>query len=114
MKNYKERQYATTRKTISLGDNENIKIDEFIAKLNKMKEEGWDSIILEADYNYGIQILLTQERLETDEEYKKRIDALEANEKAAKIKKEKKDKKDLALYEKLKKKFEKRNLKNET
>jgi MoaA/NifB/PqqE/SkfB family radical SAM enzyme len=107
----KQRQYVKKRTTVIFGDSVSYNIDEFINIAYEWKERGCTSIMFETEYeSYDIRVHVVQERLETDEEYKKRIDIDEANKKAANLRKkaikEKKDKEDFALYEKLKKKFD--------
>lgn len=87
------------------------KIDDIIKCLQDFKLAGWTHLDYEdeeMDYPY---ISIYQERLETDEEFQKRLDIEEAYEKAKKNKvvqqriKQKEDRK--KLYEQLKKEFEK-------
>jgi len=75
-------------------------IDEWISTLNILKEkyDGSSELIIDSVYN-NCSFILRQERLETDDEFNKRI----KNEQNSLMKEKDKRKK---LYEKLKKEFE--------
>lgn len=75
-------------------------IDEWISTLNILKEkyDGSSELIIDSGYN-NCSFILRQERLETDDEFNKRIE----NEQNSLMKEKDKRKK---LYEKLKKEFE--------
>ena len=75
-------------------------IDEWISTLDILKEkyDGSSELIIDSGYN-NCSFILRQERLETDDEFNKRI----KNEQNSLMKEKDKRKK---LYEKLKKEFE--------
>ena len=86
-------------------------VEDVISKLQELKTEalnqGYDDLTVDVDYDgywefYGV-------RLETDEEYEKRLKALEkqkaTNKRNALIRKQKKEEQDRKEYERLKKKF---------
>lgn len=89
-----------------------LEIDKWIEILTKFKDEGWQKLQLGTDYVHeAIFLELSKNRQETDKEYNKRMKLLDKAEKR-KIEIEKKRKVEIeeeqrALYEKLKKKFEK-------
>jgi hypothetical protein len=70
-------------------------IDKIISDLQKCKEEGWEGIDYEYDYDNQKEYYLYKERLETDEEYNLRM----SEEKSWKEYRRKQ-------YEQLKKEFE--------
>lgn len=88
-----------------------IRIDELITELNGYKEkaekEGWKDIKLDYtyDYEYGIDYELKGMRLETDEEFKRRIKQREYSKYQRIKRKKEKHQSERQLYEKLKSKY---------
>ncbi len=85
----------------------NGKIDNLISMFQEYKLSGWTDVFFCSDYEFE----LTQHREETDDEYEKRV---AEEEKYEKLKREKQKQRRIeakterkALYEKLKKEFEK-------
>lgn len=108
MKSNRERKIFTEYKE-EYNYNCFLEIDKWIEILTKFKDEGWQKLKLGTDYDVHLE--LSKNRQETDKEYNKRMKLLDKAEKR-KIEIEKKRKVEIeeeqrALYEKLKKKFEK-------
>jgi len=90
----------------------NIKIEEFIEELNKLKKQNTNrEIRLDLEYDNNLQIsklIYTVWRLETDEEFEKRKKLIEKNKTTQKIKEAEKARKKAEREEKrLKEQFEK-------
>jgi hypothetical protein len=84
-------------------------IDEIINYFNKWKEEGWERVSFFARDESEINFNLIAKRLETDEEYKVRMDIEERSKKWQKERKARQEENDRKLYERLKKRFENDN-----
>ena len=69
-------------------------LDNIIATLQKCKKEGWEGIDYDYDYEVGKEYHLYRTRIETDEEYKKRMKEEEQRKENRRMQ-----------YEKLKKEF---------
>jgi hypothetical protein len=85
-------------------------IDEVVLNLAAIKEQYPDSNITfdvhNAGYDDGTEVYLIEERLETDAEYKVRLQVEKKEKAITKKNKAKQEEKDRKEYERLKKKFE--------
>jgi len=85
-------------------------IDEVVTNLSAIKQNYPESkLILDVSYggyDDGYSINLLEERLETDKEYKERLDSEEKERQSKAKAKAKAEEKDRQEYERLKKKFE--------
>ena len=85
-------------------------LPETIKWLEELKNQGWETIDIESDYEGEPWIVVSCYREETDEEFEKRKKKLQTNKKLKKklktAQEKEQEEKELALYQKLKQKYE--------
>lgn len=89
------------------------KIDDIISKLQSIKKDlaakGYRNLEITLHTGHeNVDYSITGKRIETDEEFKRRLKRQEAQKKARKVAREKKKERELAELARLKKKYEKK------